>query len=72
MNKKDNRMLEEWLSSIKEDNFQMGIKFACEKILNECKAESMPNLMAYGDDKFYVSVDEIERIIVKIEGVSDD
>lgn len=66
MSNADKDMLEKWLSNIKEDSFQQGIKYACEKIFNRCKAESMPIMLSYGDGDFYVSIDEIENIIRKL------
>lgn len=66
MSKADNEMLEKWLSNVKEDSFQMGIKYACEKILSRCKAESMPILLSDGDDNFYISIDELKTIIKQL------
>ena len=63
MSKSNHDMINNWLSDIKEEAFQQGIKYASEKILNNCKAESMPILLSSGDDAFYVSVDIIENII---------
>jgi len=66
MKQTDSEMLEKWLSNIKEEHFQMGIKYACEKILNRCETESMPILLSQGDDSFYVSIDEIQTIIKEL------
>ena len=66
MSKTDNDMLKKWLSNVQEDSFQKGMKYACEKILNRCKAESMPILLSVGDDSFYISIDEIKTIIKEL------
>lgn len=66
MSKTNKEMLEKWLSNIEEDAFQQGIKYACEKILNSCKAESMPILLSDEDNTFYVSIDVIENIVKKL------
>ena len=64
---KDEEMLKKWLSKKEDKAFENGIVYACEKILNRCKSESMPILLSKGNNTFYVSINEIEEIIEQLK-----
>ena len=64
---KDEEMLKKWLSNKENKAFENGIVYACEKILNRCKSESMPILLSKGNNTFYVSINEIEEIIEQLK-----
>ena len=38
----DEEMLKKWLFDKENKSFENGVAYACEKILNRCKHESMP------------------------------
>ena len=67
----DDEMLKKWLSGKEEKAFENGIKFACEKILNKCNAAAMPVCLSIRDSTFYVSIDEIKKIIEQIDNDKD-
>ena len=71
MNTTDDEMLKKWLSNKEEKAFENGIKFACEKIFNKCNAAAMPVCLSIRDSTFYVSIDEIKKIIEQINNDKD-
>lgn len=61
----DEEMLKKWLKNQKEKSFENGIKAACEYIFTVCEHNSMPVVSLYGNDNFYVSIDEVKDAINK-------
>ena len=67
----DDEMLKKWLSNKEEKAFENGVKFACEKILNKCNATAMPVCLSIRDSTFYVSIEDIKKIIEEINNNKD-
>lgn len=65
----DDEMLKKWLSDKEEKAFENGMKFACEKILNKCNTAAMPVCLSIRDSTFYVSIDEIKKIISDVQAL---
>lgn len=62
----DQEMLKNWLKGKEEKAYEEGIKYACETLFHSCECYSTPALMSYGDDTFYVSMDEIHGEVNRI------
>lgn len=66
---KDEEMLKKWLIDKEEKAFDNGVDYACKRILNRCKSESIPILFSENNNTFYISINEIEEIIEQIKKI---